>query len=324
MLAVHRHLENNLYSFTLPKKAATDMARLIDKEVEDAGFKKDLTFIQNMDLVGDIISENHSPTVDGWFGHRFHSCFTRLNKRLRRLVTCNGLPVKFIDIKNSQPLLLGGLLLMKEAHGSIVDFTSHIRDMQIEEEVPNGRQAGWESVARGGTSRAPITVSKNQCFSLQSIEGADFKLRKNLSASETQWLLDAENGVIYEKLMEKYPKLVSRDQMKVLLYKDVLYKTKRYENEMTETMKLVYPEVYEFIETIRSSSSDPTLLNRLMQRFESKLILERICGRLMTDFPTMPLLTIHDAIGSTEEHMPTIQRVMEEEYAIVGLRPSFG
>ena len=39
-----------------------------------------------------------------------------------------------------------------------------------------------------------------------------------------------------------------------------------------------------------------------------------VCGRLMTHHPDVPLVSVHDALMTTGEHLPLVVRVLEEEF----------
>ena len=59
-----------------------------------------------------------------------------------------------------------------------------------------------------------------------------------------------------------------------------------------------------------------------MQRQESRLMIDRVCGRLMMEHPGCPVITIHDAIMTTAEWVETVRRIILEEFATIGLRPA--
>jgi hypothetical protein len=66
--------------------------------------------------------------------------------------------------------------------------------------------------------------------------------------------------------------------------------------------------------------NDHTALSIALQRIESTLVLEKICGRIAKENPNIPLLTIHDSILTTPEHVEyvvsIIKSVLEENIGI--------
>jgi hypothetical protein len=59
-----------------------------------------------------------------------------------------------------------------------------------------------------------------------------------------------------------------------------------------------------------------------MQKAESQLVIEGVCGRLMREHPDCPLVTIHDAILTTPEWVDEVRRTMLEEFAKIGIHPT--
>jgi hypothetical protein len=51
-------------------------------------------------------------------------------------------------------------------------------------------------------------------------------------------------------------------------------------------------------------------------------VYKAVCRRILKDAPAVPLLTIHDAVVTTEEHAGYVREVMAEEFGRLGLRPT--
>lgn len=82
-----------------------------------------------------------------------------------------------------------------------------------------------------------------------------------------------------------------------------------------------FPSVHQFI--FDQKVDDYRQLACNMQRAEAELMIDTVCLRLMTHHDEIPLVTIHDSIMTTEEHVPTVARIMVEEFQRIGFRPQF-
>jgi hypothetical protein len=75
-------------------------------------------------------------------------------------------------------------------------------------------------------------------------------------------------------------------------------------------------------ELIKIKSKDYRNLARIMQRTESKLMITKICGRLMQDHPDVFIATIHDSILTTQDNVSKIQDIILAEFAEYNLSPT--
>jgi hypothetical protein len=53
----------------------------------------------------------------------------------------------------------------------------------------------------------------------------------------------------------------------------------------------------------------------MMQRAESNLIINCVCKRIMYEYPSCFISTIHDSILTTKEGVPIVKKIMYEEFA---------
>jgi hypothetical protein len=60
---------------------------------------------------------------------------------------------------------------------------------------------------------------------------------------------------------------------------------------------------------------------RLTQRVESLLVLCVAATRVMTQYPAIPLVTCHDSILTTEQHLPLVTKALQDAFGQIGLTP---
>lgn len=132
------------------------------------------------------------------------------------------------------------------------------------------------------------------------------------SASVSLFLECVQSGTLYEELMAHVPADVSRSKVKRLLLTDVFAKRGRYHSVVEDAFRELFPEVHAFIREI--NRDDHASLIRLLQRLESHLVIEQVCGQLTVNYPELFLITLHDAIYSTEDGVPLIVDAFQAQF----------
>jgi hypothetical protein len=123
-----------------------------------------------------------------------------------------------------------------------------------------------------------------------------------------------ESGILYDYMMERSGE-TDRAAFKERFFRETLFGRK--------TSKLfcnLFPTIA--AELMKIKSKDYRNLARIMQRTESKLMITKICGRLMQDYPDVFIATIHDSILTTQDNVSKIQEIILEEFAEYGLSPT--
>lgn len=134
-------------------------------------------------------------------------------------------------------------------------------------------------------------------------------------------------GTLYEHMMEITGTDLSRDDFKQHLFQEVFYRERHYPSRTWDAFVERYPSAGEMISHVmrhdRKRGADAGgLLSRIMQRLESDLVIRTMCQQIMTEHPEVPILTIHDSIGTTEEHAAYVRGIMEQAYSMFEISPS--
>jgi hypothetical protein len=221
---------------------------------------------------------------------RVHTPYTSLLKSLRSYLSYQDRPLVSIDISNSQPLILASLLpkcfpIALPIPHSLPHDVKPDKETAITNELPNTNR----------DSQMP--------------ENCDIR----------QYVQLCEQGAIYEYLMDGSA-YTNRQAFKADFYKEVLFGTGKRQYQLTKEFRSKFPNVYGVIQKYKRD--DYRSLARKMQRAESKIMIDGVCYRLATEFPDIPVITIHDSIMTTSEHVATVARLITEEFAQIGLKPS--
>jgi hypothetical protein len=95
-------------------------------------------------------------------------------------------------------------------------------------------------------------------------------------------------------------------------------------NSISQGMKTLFrskfPKIYALMCDLKQK--DHSTLSILLQRVESTLVLDKICGRISSEFPKIPLFTIHDSILTTPNNVEYVKSIIEEECKkYIGIAP---
>lgn len=234
---------------------------------------------------------------------RVHTPITRLFTAARTCLSIDGKPLVSIDIVNSQ-LIFFALLFLESQYN---------------------RQAGdmdGKDMCEQGNDLSCSAFSSPSC----TTEEADSR----------RFVALVMGGRIYNYLMGNYQKLAgvitTRKKFKNLFFQQVLYG----DNSMYYASQLPlpvlfqhrFPSIWEFILRQKqwngvgpAGEAFKKLAVRMQQR-ESRYMIGQVCSRLMKYHPEIPILTIHDSILTNPEYVPTVRRIMTEEFARLGVQPA--
>jgi hypothetical protein len=224
----------------------------------------------------------HSPITN--LKRKFRSCFTFYENKIEK-------QIYQIDIVNSQPFLLQ-MILSPSFWTSQVPLIRYFHTTHSE--VPT-------------TLMSVITP-------------------ETLDTSDVQSLIKSvNNGTYYEDFMRQgFTHLgvqMTRTDAKIATYQVFFSHNSwrgsrpnnpQWDATLKELFITLYPNVYKVIETIKRGHKEALAV--LLQNIESYLIIDVCCKRISKEKPLIPIFTIHDSIASTQEHMPYIQKVIEEEF----------
>lgn len=161
-----------------------------------------------------------------------------------------------------------------------------------------------------GQPTAEIDIKNSQPFFLcklisdvQSnwVDKEEFDFFKNLTI----------NGNFYEYLMNAI-ETTDRKYVKELTYK-VLFGKNSLRNKSDKIFSELFPTIYNFIKLYKKDLGDYRALSYDLQRAESKFIFNTIIKRIMTEYPEIKLITVHDSIVFPQKWKGKILEIFEEE-----------
>ncbi|MFI5221589.1 MAG: hypothetical protein ACHQK8_04630, partial [Bacteroidia bacterium] len=73
-----------------------------------------------------------------------------------------------------------------------------------------------------------------------------------------------------------------------------------------------FPHVYEVYSMIKSKGKN--VLPILLQKIESRIILNHVCRRIAREQPTLPIFTIHDSVVCPDGYQEYVEGIMRDEF----------
>ncbi len=113
-----------------------------------------------------------------------------------------------------------------------------------------------------------------------------------------------------------------REEFKKSLYRNVFYGPigNQKTSEEGRVMERLYPKIHALLLDLKSGQYKRPA--RLMQKLEAHFVYSRICPRIVEEEPHIMLGTVHDALVTTLDQAGYVRRVMTDEFARVGFRPT--
>ena len=247
--------------------------------------------------------------------HRLHSFLSNTKKELRTLFLFDGKPLVSIDLKSSQPYFLNYLLVPENWEKVKTDIYP---ELQLLPQLTNQEELLSSILMFVGFRATDIR---------SDIKKLDF--------SDISWDNDFYSMLVdrakAENMTDVFPdRAATKRSVMMILFDDGWYKddskefqlfSKWYPHE-TELIKLIK----QLSRIVKSNNPDPNavtnILPILLQRVESKILLEEICEVISRELPNAPLLPVHDCIHTTEEHVDAVTKILKRELSsIVGVVP---
>ena len=143
------------------------------------------------------------------------------------------------------------------------------------------------------------------------------------SADASRFIDTVLDGRLYEVLLEECHSRglsLDRSALKRRFLCDVVAKRNanasgaEYPSVVEDAFRALFPTVYSLIRAINKNGREHANLIRILQRLESWLVLEQVCGRLADRHPETFLISLHDAIYCIDKDVPLIRATFREVF----------
>jgi hypothetical protein len=241
---------------------------------------------------------------------RCHTNLTNLRSDLRHFVSYGGQSLVSVDVRNSQPLL-SGLLLHPAFYAPQRSSSDTLLNISRER---------WDKKFKlRGNIMNSILSSIMLVNNMESLDNHGFN---------RYWHLVNEGKLyefIHQHLQANDRELITdRQRLKEVVF-TAMFTDNRFmaqpEAAPKRLFKSLFPDVYEVFRQLKRP--DPTVLPRLLQAIEARVIIDYIAKRIAREHPDMPMYTIHDSIVCPKGYEGYVANVIEEEIRLrVGMKPT--
>ena len=236
----------------------------------------------------------------------------------------SGVPLIGIDISNSQPLILTAVILAGSA-GFTNSTYSSCKSFQFE------NLCGSKSPDLASSSPTPTNLSNSTTYTTRKVDVSICNDNWLMSFPEdlSLWKRLCETGTLYPYLIDRMKwqgtkaQFKDRELFRVLYGRNTPFDADGNYNpsQLQPVLESDFPTVWGFIHGYKRAHGYRELA-REMQRQESRLMIEGACGRLMTEHPDCPVITIHDSILTTEPWIETVSTAIKYEFGQIGIQPT--
>lgn len=241
--------------------------------------------------------------------HRLNSVITNLNRELRYYLRINGNRLVEVDMKSSQPYVLGSILTdsffngnssteynLKRIYPELYNQLNYINNKSttditslIEKSIYNNKEGFPKYFMSGGL---------DNCQEVQSYRNSPFK------------------GGFYQHLNSTYFKGdydIQKIKDQIMLVLNLGDLNKRKQIELIQNFKENFPKINSFIESVNSFKSLKSACAILLQRSESYLFLRVGCKAVNEQLHEVPFLTIHDSVLIEEKDSQEVKLILEQQ-----------
>ena len=296
---------------------------LLEKVNQFDGDKDEMTkrvndiFKEMKSKISAIQKKKFRPSVSK-SNHRLNSVITNLNRELRYYVRINGNRLVEVDMKSSQPYVLGSILTNRFFSG---DTSIDYRLSSIYPQLYNQLKYISSNPTSGITSEIEKSIYNNKegfpkyfmsggldnCQEIQSYRNLPFKEGFYSHFNSSYLNGDFETQKVKDHIML------------VLNLKEL---EKRKHIELIQKFKIHFPNINSFLESVNSLNVFKSAVAILLQRSESYLFLLVGCKAVNEQLIDVPFLTIHDSILINERYSEITKQILEHRlHSFTGIVP---
>ena len=294
---------------------------LLEKVNQFDGDKDEMTSRINDNIkdmkskIRSIQNKKFSPSVSN-SNHRLISVITNLNRELRYYLKINGNRLVEVDMKSSQPYVLGSILTDRFFSGdSNIDFSLIRIYPQLYNQLNYIVSKSTTDITslignslynnKKGFPKYFMTGGLDFCKEVQTYRNLPFK--EGFYPHLNNTLLDGDFDT--QKVKDNVMLLLNLKNLR-----------KRENISLIQQFKNYFPSINLFIESLNNFKKLKSTIAILMQRSESYLFLQVGCKAVNERLPDVPFLTIHDSILIEQKYAEMTKRILEKQlYSMTGI-----
>jgi hypothetical protein len=286
---------------------------LLERVAKYAGDKDEMTKRVNYTIkemnskIRAIQKKNFRPSVSK-SNHRLNSVVTTLYRELRYYLRINGNKLVEVDLKSSQPYVLGSILTNSFFCGdSNIDFSliriypqlynqlNYIVNQSTDDVTSLIKNSIYNN--KEGFPKYFMTGGLDFCKEVQTYRNLPFKEGFYPHLNDTFLNGDFETQKVKDNVMLllNFQNLKARNHISLI-----------------QNFKSYFPNINLFIESLNNFKKLKSTIAILMQRSESYLFLQVGCKAVNERLPDVPFLTIHDSILIEDKYSEVVTSILKQ------------
>jgi len=272
---------------------------------------------------------------------RLHHHLTSLARNLRRFVRIDGQKLWTVDIKNSQPFILGMIAKGWADRATAKEFEAYKWERWttwVNNRAHSQRQRDgggrWPAVRRPGalppTATTPTVpphcpTARHHAKGHPPTPPPDVTLMLRSTCQSVGVWTDVDDyvnacrfGTLYELLLDEVQRNRrwvhgdSREHVKRRFMGAIYGEACDMETIVGTAIKTLYPTIFGLAHGLNELRHG--WLPCEMQRVESFIVIRRAGARILREFPGVPFLTVHDSFVGLEQHVVAFGEILKDEF----------
>ena len=250
--------------------------------------------------------------------HRLNSSITNLPRLLRPFLLCNNEPLFCVDVSSSQPYILSSVMQSRFYYDNCEGYNLKTIYPELFQELVSNGSIGTTYSSNNSIQYYTSHTGTTNTYSTTTTNSSSFMWCNFFTKSDIESIYrythSPFNSDFYTNILDRHYVYTNttcrvihkedRDKLKsTMMY--VLFddnQKHRNNNKQIQIFQTVYPGVEKWINQIHKLIGKQRF-SYLLQRAESYLLLAVICKEFNEQFPLAPLITIHDGVFTTENHV---------------------
>ena len=173
-----------------------------------------------------------------------------------------------------------------------------------------------------------LLINGEETYEIDIKNSQPLFLTKLIKDSGTKWVNDKEydlfkdltiSGKYYNYVMDAF-KIKDRNIAKEMTYK-VLFGRNGSNSKADKMFSHLFPTIHHFIKLYKKENDDYKVLAYELQKAESNLIFNKIIRQIMTLYPQINVITVHDSIIVQKSHKDSVWAIFQtkllEEFGLI-------
>lgn len=255
-----------------------------------------------------------SYSVDGT-SYRFHSNLTTIKSELRKYITYAGEQLCSVDLKNSQPFI--STIFLNPAFYEENNLGSTLFSINKTLFLTLNKQINQIKSILTPISNIIMLVKPDVIQCSTDLERYCTLVDKGRIYAYFADNLEMFYGMSYD-ITNQAQKRELKDEFFRMLYSD--NRSIRF-SKTKILFKSLFPNVHKIFNLIKQRGKNN--LPIILQMIESEVIIRRVAKRFNSEYPEVPIFSIHDSLVTLNSHKELVyQRLKQEFHTAIGVQPT--